>query len=252
MKARFHPAYAITVASAFSLLISSAAVRSAPSMMIQPLEKEFGWSPATISIALALNLGLFGLVGPFAAAIFERFGLRRTIAGAFALLALAAGLSTSMTAPWQLILCWGLMTGLGTGCVGLVVGATIVNRWFDKRRGTVMGLLTASNATGQLVFLPLFGFLVSGPGWRAEALVVSGVCALLARRRSCRRFLRRRIRSAAPSVRWARACARATFGCSAERSSSAVRARTGSSARTSSRPAATTGSPKCAPRVCSR
>jgi len=178
-KTRFQPAYAITAAVAFALLISSAAVRSAPSMMILPLEKEFGWSAATISAALAVNIGLFGLVGPFAAAIFERFGLRRAIAGAFTLLALAAGLSTTMTAPWQLMLFWGLMTGLGTGCVGLVVGATIVNRWFEKRRGTVMGLLTASNATGQLIFLPLYGFLVSGPGWRAEALVVSGVCALL-------------------------------------------------------------------------
>jgi MFS family permease len=179
MKVRFHPAYAITVAIAFSLLISSAAVRSAPSMMIVPLEKEFGWSDATISAALAVNIGLFGLVGPFAAAIFERFGLRRTITGAFALLALAAGLSTTMRAPWQLMLFWGLMTGLGTGCVGLVVGATIVNRWFEKRRGTVMGLLTASNATGQLVFLPLFGVLVAGPGWRAEALLVAGVCTIL-------------------------------------------------------------------------
>ncbi|MGB8267411.1 MAG: MFS transporter [Candidatus Velthaea sp.] len=179
MKARFHPAYAITAGTAFVFLISSAAVRSAPTMMIVPLEKEFGWSAATISLALAINIGLFGLVGPFAAAVFERFGLRRTVAGAFALLALAAGLSSLMGAPWQLVLLWGFMVGLGTGGVGLIVGATIVNRWFDKGRGTVMGLLTASNATGQLLFLPLFGLLVSGPGWRAEVLAVSLVCALL-------------------------------------------------------------------------
>lgn len=178
MKRRFHFAW-VVAAVAFGLLITAAAVRSSPTMLIQALEREFGWSPATISAAIAVNIALFGLMGPFAAGLFERFGLRRTVAYALAALAAAAALSAFMTQPWQLVVLWGVMVGIGTGSIGLVVGATIVNRWFETSRGTVMGVLTASNATGQLVFLPLFGWLVSGPGWRAEVLVVAAVCAAL-------------------------------------------------------------------------
>ena len=176
---RLHYAY-VVAALAFVLLIAAAGIRSSPTMLIEPLEHEFHWSVATISAALALNLVLFGFVGPFAAGVFERFGLRRTIASALALTALAAAASTLMTQTWEFVLLWGLLVGIGTGSVGLVAGATIVNRWFDKNRGTVMGVLTASNATGQLVFLPLFGWLVTGPGWRAEVLFIAAVCAVLA------------------------------------------------------------------------
>ncbi|MDQ2859002.1 MAG: MFS transporter, partial [Candidatus Eremiobacteraeota bacterium] len=149
----FHYAY-VVAAAAFVLLIAAAGVRSSPTMLIVPLEREFHWSAATISGAIAINLALFGLMGPFAAGIFERFGLRRTIASALALLAVAAALSARMSQVWQFFLLWGIMVGLGTGSIGLVAGATIVNRWFETNRGTVMGILTASNATGQLVFLP--------------------------------------------------------------------------------------------------
>jgi MFS family permease len=178
MKFRFHYAY-VVAAVAFFLLIASAGVRSSPTMLIQALEREFGWSPATISAAIAINIALFGLMGPFAAGIFERFGIRRTVAGALVLLAIASATSALMSQAWQFFLLWGVMVGLGTGSIGLVVGATIVNRWFETNRGTVMGILTASNATGQLVFLPLFGYLVSGPGWRFEVLVIAGVCLAL-------------------------------------------------------------------------
>ncbi len=176
---RFHYAYVVG-ATAFVMLIAAAGVRSSPTILIQPLERQFGWSPATISAAIALNIGLFGFVGPFAAGIFDRVGLRRTLAGALSLLAIAAACSVFMTQAWQFFLFWGLMVGLGTGCIGLVAGATIVNRWFETNRGTAMGILTASNATGQLVFLPFFAWLVSGPGWRIEVLFIAAVCALLA------------------------------------------------------------------------
>lgn len=176
---RIHYAY-IVAALAFVLLIAAAGVRSSPTMLIQPLESEFHWTTATISAALALNLLLFGLIGPFAAGVFERFGLRRTIAGALALMALAAAASIFMTQSWQFLVLWGALVGIGAGSISLVAGATIVNRWFDKNRGTVMGVLTASNATGQLVFLPVFGLLITHDGWRAEVLFIAAVCALLA------------------------------------------------------------------------
>ncbi|GAC1418648.1 MAG: MFS transporter [Candidatus Velthaea sp.] len=178
MKPRFHYAW-IAAALAFLLLIAAAGVRSAPTMLIVPLQHDFGWSTATISIAIGINIVLFGLMGPFAAALMERFGLRRTLTVALALLATAAGLSSFMTQPWQLVLCWGVMVGIGTGSIGLVLGATIVNRWFETNRGTVMGALTAANATGQLIFLPIYGLVVTNIGWRAEVLLIGGVCALL-------------------------------------------------------------------------
>jgi MFS family permease len=176
---RFHYAY-VVAGFAFVLLIAAAGIRSSPTMLIQPLEAEFHWSRATIATAIAVNLGLFGFLGPFVAGIFDRFGLRRTIASALVLLAVAAASSALMTQVWQFLVLWGFMVGLGAGCIGLVAGATIATRWFEKNRGTVMGLFSASNATGQLVFLPFFAVLVTGPGWRFEVLFIAGVCAVLA------------------------------------------------------------------------
>lgn len=176
---KLHYAY-IMAALAFVLLISAAGVRSSPTMLILPLQKEFHWSTATISAAIALNLLLFGLIGPFAAGVFERFGLRRTISAALATMAIAAGASTFMTQSWEFLLLWGGMVGVGAGSISLVAGATITNRWFETNRGTVMGLLTASNATGQLIFLPIFGVLITRAGWRAEVLFIAAVCAVLA------------------------------------------------------------------------
>lgn len=176
---RFHYAY-IVAALAFVLLIAAAGVRSSPTMLIQPLQTEFHWSTATISAAIAINLLLFGLIGPFAAGVFARYGLRRTISAALATMAIAAGLSSFMTQSWEFLLLWGGMVGVGAGSISLVAGATIVNRWFETNRGTVMGMLTASNATGQLIFLPVFGLLVTRAGWRAEVLFIAAVCAVLA------------------------------------------------------------------------
>ena len=177
--ARFHYAYVVAVL-AFVLLIAAAGVRSSPTMLIEPLQREFHWTTETISAAIALNLLLFGLIGPFAAGVFERFGLRRTISAALALMAIAAASSIFMTQSWQFLLLWGGMVGVGAGSISLVAGATIVNRWFETNRGTVMGILTASNATGQLIFLPLFGLLITHSGWRAEVLFIAAVCAVLA------------------------------------------------------------------------
>jgi MFS family permease len=176
---RFHYGY-VVAGLAFVLLIAAAGVRSSPTMLILPLQNEFHWTTATISAAIALNILLFGLIGPFAAGVFERFGLRRTLTGALAIMAIAAALSMFMTQSWEFVLLWGGMVGVGAGSISLVAGATIVNRWFETNRGTIMGMLTASNATGQLIFLPLFGLLVTRAGWRSEVLFIAIVCAVLA------------------------------------------------------------------------
>src|SRR4051794_2935480 len=173
---RIHYAW-VVVAAIFLVMLVGAGTRAAPSVLIVPLEQAFGWSRATISFAVSLSILLYGLCGPFAAALMQQLGIRRTVALALALIAAATALSTLMTQPWQLVLTWGLLVGLGCGVVAMVLGATIVNRWFVERRGLAMGILTASTATGQLVFLPGFAWLAQTEGWQSVAWVVAVVAA---------------------------------------------------------------------------
>ena len=161
----------------FVTLLVAAGIRSMPSILIVPVEQEFGWSRATISFAVAINLILYGLMGPFAAAFMDRLGVRTTILVSLTLVACGVALTPLMTAPWQLVLLWGVVVGTGTGMTALVLGATVVNRWFSEQRGLVMGMLTASTATGQLLFLPLLAMIVEELGWRTAVLGVA--CAAL-------------------------------------------------------------------------
>ncbi|WP_084705089.1 MFS transporter [Beijerinckia mobilis] len=174
----FHYAW-IVVAVTFLVLLVGAGIRATPSVLIIPLQQEFGWTNAEISGAIAINILLYGLVGPFAAALMERFGLRKSICSALALLALGTGLSVFIQASWQLKLLWGVVVGLGSGMVAIVLGATVAERWFQSRRGLVVGLLTASSATGQLVFLPLLAWLVSSQGWRLVTMFVAFIALAL-------------------------------------------------------------------------
>ena len=170
----------VVAAVTFVVLFVVAGVRATPSILIVPLEEEFGWSAATISVSIAINILLFGLIGPFAAAITERFGLRRTICAALLVLAVCVALTTLMRAPWQMMLLWGVLVGSASGMVSLVLGATVTESWFRKHRGLVMGALTASNATGQLIFLPFLAHLATSDGWRsvAWAVAVVALCAI--------------------------------------------------------------------------
>lgn len=165
-------------AVAFVTLIGAAAFRSVPSVLIDPLHEEFGWSRGTIGLAVSINLVLFGLISPFAAALMDRLGMRRVVAGALVLVAAGSGLTVFMTEPWQLLLCWGFLVGVGTGSMSMPFVATITGRWFVKRRGLVSGVLTAAGATGQLVFLPLVAMLATEHGWRVPSITVA--CAALA------------------------------------------------------------------------
>ncbi|HEX6235014.1 MAG TPA: MFS transporter [Jiangellaceae bacterium] len=169
---RLHPAW-VVAAVAFIALIAAAGFRAAPGVLIVPLEAEFGWSRSTLAAAVSVNLVLFGLTAPFAAALMDRFGIRRVTATALALVAVGSGGTVFMTSAWQLMLCWGVLIGLGTGSMALVFAATVAQRWFVARRGLVMGLLTAGSATGQLVFLPLVAWLAEIAGWRAASLVIA-------------------------------------------------------------------------------
>ncbi|MEY4171463.1 MAG: hypothetical protein RLZ94_2536 [Actinomycetota bacterium] len=163
----------------FLVLIASAAFRSSQGVMIVPIEEDLGWSRTITSLAISVNLVIYGVTAPFAAALMERFGVRRIAIGALALLSLGTGLTAVMTASWQLVLLWGVLVGLGTGSTALVFGALVANRWFTKRRGLVVGIFGAAWATGQLVFLPILARLIEHQGWRSASLLVAMLSAAL-------------------------------------------------------------------------
>ena len=163
----------IIVGITFVLILVTAGVRAAPGVLIVPLEDEFHWSRATISLAVGVNLLLYGAIGPFAAAIMDRFGVRRTMTISVVLTAAAVATSPLMQQSWQLILLWGVVVGLSCGVIGAYLAAYIAARWFRARQGLVVGILTAANAAGQLVFLPSLASLVTYAGWRTMSLVLA-------------------------------------------------------------------------------
>jgi sugar phosphate permease len=165
----------IIVAITFVMILITAGVRAAPGVLIVPLEGEFHWSRATISFAIGVNLLLYGAVGPFAAAAMDRFGVRRTVSLALAATAFAVAASPLMHEAWQLILLWGVVVGLSCGFIGAYLSAYIAARWFRARRGLVVGLLTAANAAGQLIFLPSMAALVTSAGWRIMSLTLGAI-----------------------------------------------------------------------------
>lgn len=172
--------YAFVVASViFLALLAAAGVRAAPGVLILPLGQAFGWSRDSISLAAAVGIFLYGLMGPFAAALMQAVGIRRTLMAALALMAVSIAMSNWMTQPWHLVLTWGVFSGIGSGCVAIVLGATVVNRWFVKHRGLMLGLLTASTATGTLAFLPALAAIAEHGGWRPVVWTVSLACAAL-------------------------------------------------------------------------
>ena len=166
----------VMVGVTFLAALISAGTVGAPGVFIVPLQREFGWTTAEISSALSIRFMLFGLMAPFAAALMNRYGLRNvTLAAQLVVVSGLVG-SLFMTKVWQLVLLWGVVIGIGTGMTALVLGATIATRWFVARRGLVVGIMTASVATGQLVFLPALAAITERVGWRVALALV---CAML-------------------------------------------------------------------------
>jgi MFS family permease len=176
--AKMHSAWLVAGVTFLILLVGSG-VMATPSIIIVPLEKEFHWSAVTISAAIAVNIFLFGMIGPFAAAVMERFGIRRTVTFSLVILGLGVALTALMRTPWQMVILWGILVGSGTGMIAVVLGAVIAERWFVRHRGLVLGILTASNATGQLIFLPILAYVSVNFGWRAVSLSVALIVLLI-------------------------------------------------------------------------
>ena len=169
---KLHRAWAVAGVT-FVALVAASAFRSSTGVLLEPIEAEFGWSRADTAGAVSLNLVVYGLTAPFAAALMERFGVRRVVAAALALIAAGAGGTLVMRDVWQLFVLWGLVVGVGAGSMALVFGAVVANRWFVSRRGLVTGIFSAASATGQLAFLPLIALLVTHRGWRTAAALTA-------------------------------------------------------------------------------
>ena len=175
---RFHPAWMAVIVTFFTL-VATAGFRSAPSVLIIPLEDAFGWGRDQISLAISVNVLLFGLTAPFAAALMERFGIRKTVMAALTTVSFGAFLTIFIHAPWQLVATWGVIVGVGTGSMALVFAATVANRWFVEKRGIVIGALTAAGATGQLIFLPGLTRLSMAHGWKSISITVSALAIIM-------------------------------------------------------------------------
>src|SRR5579862_2183511 len=175
---RVHYAWVVAVVT-FVVMLVTAGVRATPGLFMVPLETEFGWSRTTISASIAVNIALFGVIGPFAASVMDRWGLRAVVLSALALMAGAVALSTKMSTEWQFFLLWGVVVGTATGVTAMVLAAVIATRWFDARRGLVMGTLSAANATGQLIFLTPLATVVESSGWRSAASIVAAAAGLV-------------------------------------------------------------------------
>ncbi len=171
-RGRIHPAWWVAVV-AFVALLGAAGFRAAPGVLMIPLEEEFGWPRSLMSGAVSVNLILYGVMAPFAAALMDRFGIRRVTSFALITVAAGSGLTIIVDQGWQLFLTWGVLIGIGTGSMAMVFAATVANRWFVARRGLVMGILTAGGATGQLIFLPVTAQLADDYSWRAASLAVT-------------------------------------------------------------------------------
>ena len=165
----------VMVGLTFLTMLSTAAAMGSPGVFLDPLHKEFGWETGQISAPLGLRFALYGLIAPFAAALIQRYGVRGIVTTAVVLILAGLAASTQMTTLWQLWATWGVLLGLAAGMTAMVLGATVASRWFTARRGLVMGMLTAANATGQLVMLPIAASLAASHGWRMALLPAVGM-----------------------------------------------------------------------------
>ncbi|TVY11775.1 MFS transporter [Paenibacillus cremeus] len=176
LRPRLHYGWIVVLITFLTLLVA-AGIRSIPSILMLPFEKEFGWSRADVSSVVSINIFLYGLMGPFSAALMQRFGVRKIMVGALVLLAVSLSLTPLMTSLLQFDLLWGVVAGLGSGTLANVLGVTVAGRWFTQRRGLVVGVLTASAATGQLLFLPMLAKITVSSGWKTA--IYTAVAALV-------------------------------------------------------------------------
>lgn len=161
---KWHYSWTILVVTFFAIIVAGI-IRSSSGVFIIPFEDTFGWSRASISFAFAISLFLYGFFGPFMAAFVEKYGLTRMMLYSMGLLTLSLAATFIMQHEWQLVIIWGVMMGTGSSLFLTVLSTQVANRWFVKRRGLAVGILTAATATGQLILLPVLAALVDRYSW---------------------------------------------------------------------------------------
>jgi MFS family permease len=169
----------VVLAVTFLCLFVASALRSVPGIIMMSLEQEFDWKRETISGAISLNLLLFGLAGPFLGRLMDLYGAKKVSVITLILSVLGAVGSVFMQASWQMYLFWGLLIGAGSGGTSMIMGATLINRWFHKRRGLALGILGAAFSSGQLVFTPVLMQINVHEGWRAATLFIAVALGLV-------------------------------------------------------------------------
>lgn len=162
----------------FLAYLAASAVRSAPSVLIYPLEKEFGWGRTAISSAASLNLLTYGLMAPVGGWLLDRFGARRVVIASLAAISVGVTGTVFVRELWQFVLLWGVVLGVATG-VTPALSASVASRWFIARRGLALGILSNANATGQVIFLPILMALIVTQGWRPAMMLIVGTALLL-------------------------------------------------------------------------
>ncbi|MEU9606663.1 MFS transporter [Streptomyces sp. NPDC048057] len=167
-----HRAWLVAAVAGLTI-VTAGAFSTMPGLLLDPLHDEFQWSRGSIGFASAVNMVLYGLTAPFAAALMDRFGMRRVVTCALLTIAAGALLTTTMTSAWQLTLFWGLLVGLGTGSMAMAFAATVTNRWFVKRRGLVTGVLASASVFGQMIFLPGLAWVVDTYSWRPANITLA-------------------------------------------------------------------------------
>ena len=169
---RIHYSWVILIITFFSIIVAGI-IRSSSGVFIVPFENEYGWDRSVISLAFAVSLFLYGLSGPFMAALIEVLGLKKMMVLGMSTLLAGICLTFFMEHEWQLMLIWGMIIGLGSGVFLTVLSPYVANRWFEKRRGLAVGILTASTATGQLILLPVLAIIIENYSFKwALGLIV--------------------------------------------------------------------------------
>jgi len=175
---RIYYGWIVVAVTALTLLVASG-VRAASGVLVKPLESDLGWSRSSISFAISVGLVLYGLAGPLGGALMDRYGPRRLMLAGLALTTLSSLVTAVSSALWQFTAVWGAIGGMGTGVVAVVLGATVANRWFVKRRGLAIGIFGAATSAGQLIFVPLLIWVVDTNGWRGAVVLLAIATAVL-------------------------------------------------------------------------
>ena len=161
----------IAAVSALSIGAVLGTAQFAFSLFILPLEETFGWSRTQVNGALTFGI-VSGLLSPYVGTLMDRFGAKWTMAVSITLVAIAFLLRSVMTELWQFYLFSAVMFAGMPGAT-LMPAGRLVNLWFARFRGRMMGIVTSGNNLGSMIAIPIVASLITMVGWRGAFAVVA-------------------------------------------------------------------------------